>query len=89
MNNSPSPLCSVRACDSELAGTAIRALHARQQLRHRPVTIQANRGILTLRGTVRSYYERQLLIHAVNKAIQPLGEAGIVDEVSVNASAGA
>ena len=89
MDNPFSLVSPVRASDSDLAGTALRAVSARHQIRNRSVTIQADRGIVTLRGIVRTYYERQLLIHDVNKAIRPLSEVRIVDELSVAASPGA
>jgi len=61
-----------RATRSALRGRCERAV--------RGLAVRVDEGIVTVRGQTRSFYEKQLVLHAVQ---QVRGLAGIVDEVSV------
>ena len=60
------------ATRSALRGRCERAVHG--------LAVRVDEGIVTLQGQTRSFYEKQLVLHAVQ---QVRGLAGIVDEVSV------
>ena len=58
------------------------AIHRRCDRCVRGLAIWVDDGIVTLRGQTRSFYEKQLVLHALK---QVGGLAGIVDEMSVAA----
>ena len=69
--------------DTRLERAARSALRGRCERAVRDLTVRVAEGIVTLRGQTHSFYEKQLLLHAVQ---QVDGLAGINDEVTVASS---
>lgn len=66
--------------DSRLERATRLALRGRCERAVRDLTIRVDGGVVTLRGQTHSFYEKQLLLHAVQ---QVAGLAGINDEITV------
>ena len=59
------------------------ALRGRCERAVRDLAICVDEGVVTLRGRTHSFYEKQLLLHAVQ---QVDGLAGVNDEITVDSS---
>ena len=70
--------------DLRLECAARSAISGRGERSVRGLDIRLDDGVLTLHGQTRTFYEKQLLLHAVQ---QVRGLAGIVDDVTVSAAA--
>jgi osmotically-inducible protein OsmY len=68
--------------DLRLERAARLALQGRCERAVRGLAVRVDEGVVTLRGHARSFYEKQLVLHAVQKVG---GLTGIVDEVTVTA----
>jgi len=68
--------------DAELARRVRDAFHDRKLLAGYDLSITAVQGRVTLRGKVRSYYSRQVLVHS---CLRVPGVRGVVDEIRVEA----
>ena len=66
--------------DGELAHRVRDAFRDRKLLAGFDLSITAAQGRVTLRGKVRSYYSRQLLVHS---CLRVPGVRGVVDEIRV------
>jgi osmotically-inducible protein OsmY len=71
---------SASSDDLRLERATRSALRGRCERAVRGLAVRVNEGIVTLHGQTGSFYEKQLVLHAVQ---QVRGLAGIVDEVSV------
>lgn len=69
--------------DTRLERAARSALRGRCERAVRNLAIRVDEGIVTLRGRTHSFYEKQLLLHAVQRVD---GLAGINDEITVAGS---
>ena len=66
--------------DWDLKQRVVNFLRQKNVLRHENVRIDVTEGLVTLRGHVRSFYEKQLLISACRHVA---GVISIMDEVEV------
>lgn len=66
--------------DADLERRVRNYLVGRQMPGLRHIEVEANDGIVTLRGVVRSFYEKQLCIHCCRRVA---GVMELVDEVAV------
>jgi osmotically-inducible protein OsmY len=71
------------AADERLAQMVSLAIRQRGPRSARELTVLAHQSVVTLRGKARSFYERQLLLHAARRVP---GVRQIVDEIEVLAS---
>jgi osmotically-inducible protein OsmY len=69
--------------DTRLERDTRSALRGRCERAVRDLAIRVDEGIVTLRGRTRSFYEKQLALHAVQRVD---GLAGINDEITVAGS---
>jgi osmotically-inducible protein OsmY len=67
--------------DRELEHRVVHHLHDRNIHALRNIAVVADEGKVTLRGTVTSFYHKQLCIHACRTVP---GVAGLIDEVEVD-----
>ena len=82
------PMARRGESDLDLERTARFALRGRHERTVLGLDVTASGGVITLRGQMRSYYERQMLLHAVGKAVRCAeGLVGIVDDLTVANSA--
>lgn len=68
------------AADERLAQMVALAIRQRGPRAAAGVTVLAHQSVVTLRGEARSFYERQLLLHAAQRVP---GVRQIVDEIEV------
>ena len=71
--------------DTRLERATRSALRGRCERAVRGLAIRVDEGVVTLRGETHSFYEKQLLLHAVQHVA---GLAGINDEVTVSGFCG-
>ncbi len=67
--------------DSELQRRVRSALECRKLLVNGQVAITADGGTVTLSGSARSYYDRQLMVHC---CLRVPGVRNVVDEICVS-----
>ena len=67
-------------CDRELEHLVAHCLNERHMAALRYIAVRASEGTVTLRGTVTSFYQKQLCIQACRDVP---GVTGLVDEVEV------
>lgn len=72
-----------RSIDHRLVRDIEAATVARRGPAFRGIDITADGGIVTVQGWLRSFYEKQLLIHTIRRVP---GVQGIIDEVQVQPS---
>ncbi len=72
--------CSGNSCQSDIAGAASECLQTERYKFLRQVVCECDRGTLTLRGTVSSYYQKQLAQEAVARVT---GVIQVVNEIEV------
>lgn len=73
-------LHSLHSDDRQLERAARSAVRGRFERAVRGLAIRVDEGVATLDGQTGSFYEKQLLLHAVQKVS---GLTGIVDKVTV------
>lgn len=69
--------------DTRLERATLSALRGRCERAVRDLAIRVDEGIVTLRGRTHTFYEKQLLLHAVQRVD---GLTGINDEITVAGS---
>ncbi len=74
--NMPAPVS-----DRDLEHRVARCLHDRNFAALRHIAVRADSGKITLRGTVTSFYQKQLCIQACRDV---LGVTALIDEVEVD-----
>jgi osmotically-inducible protein OsmY len=79
----PFPSASAVSQDVRLERATRMALRGRCERAVRGLAVLVDEGVLTLRGQTRTFYEKQLVLNAVQ---QVGGLAAIVDEISVSSS---
>jgi osmotically-inducible protein OsmY len=72
------------SADQELARRVQNYLWGRQVPSLRRVAVESNQGVVTLRGQVRSFYEKQLCHQSCRRVA---GVIGLVDEIDVQPTA--
>jgi osmotically-inducible protein OsmY len=69
------------AADRDLERRVVGYLHGKHVPSFRRLHIQARDGVVTLRGQVRSFYEKQLSSHCCGRVA---GVRGLIDDITVN-----
>lgn len=77
-------LCGETA-DRDLERRVVNYLWSKHVPSLRHVAVEVDNGVVTVRGQVRSFYEKQLLSHCCRRVA---GVVGLVDDVEVDATAG-
>jgi osmotically-inducible protein OsmY len=74
------------SADDDLARRVINYLHSKGIRALREVSVEASRGAVLMRGTVSSFYEKQLCLNCTRRVA---GVIELVDEIAVRETANA
>ncbi|MEX2174330.1 MAG: BON domain-containing protein [Pirellulaceae bacterium] len=81
MSSTPSTLVTshIPPANESLSGQVVRAIQARR-VQFSTLHVEADAGVVTLRGLANSFYQKQLWLHATQCVP---GVLGIVDQIEV------